>query len=103
MKKIYVGNLAYTTSEQDLESQFGEFGQITHLKLIKDFATGKSKGFAFVEFETPDQAQAALAMDGQDFQGRSLKVSIAREQQGGGRRAGGGGGGRGGDSRGGRY
>lgn len=91
MNKIYVGNLAYTSSEQDLEAHFSPFGQISHLKLIKDFATGKSKGFAFVEFETADQAQAALAMDGQEFQGRSLKVSIAREQQGGGRRTGGGG------------
>lgn len=84
MKKIYVGNLAYNTNEQELEGFFGTYGEIVHLKLVRDFATGKSKGFCFIEFATPDQAQAALDSNGKDLQGRSLKVSLAREQQGGG-------------------
>ena len=70
MKKIYVGNLAYSTTEEELESFFAPYGTITHLKLVRDFATGKSKGFCFVEFETQEQAQAALATNGQEFQGR---------------------------------
>ena len=94
MKKIYVGNLAYSVNEEELEGLFNSYGEIVNVNLIRDRNTGRSKGFGFVEFSTPDQAQEALKMDGQPFQERPLKVSLAREQQQ--RRAGGGGGGGGG-------
>lgn len=95
MNKIYVGNLSYNVNEDELQGLFAQYGEITNVNLIKDRSTGRSKGFGFVEFATSDQAQDALKMDGQEFQQRPLKVSLAREQQrsGGGdrdRRGGGG-------------
>lgn len=80
MNKIYVGNLSYNANEQDLEGLFSEFGKNLQIKLIKDFETGRSKGFAFVEFENSANAQSALSLDGQEFQGRRLKVSLARDK-----------------------
>jgi len=80
VNKIYVGNLSYDVSEQDLESLFGEFGKNLQIKLIKDLETGRSKGFAFIEFENDSEAQSALSMDGKEFQGRRLKVNIARDK-----------------------
>lgn len=80
MKKIYVGNLSYEVSEQDLESLFNQFGTISKLNLIKDHQTGQSKGFAFIEFDGAPQAQAALKIDGQDFQGRRIRVNMARDK-----------------------
>lgn len=80
VKKIYVGNLSYDVSEQDLEGLFSEFGKNLQIKLIKDFETGRSKGFAFIEFETENNAQSALSMDGKEFQGRRLKVNLARDK-----------------------
>ena len=87
MKKIYVGNLSYSTSESELETLFSQFGEIININLIKDRDTGRFKGFGFIEFSAPDQAEAALKLNGETFQERPLKVSMAREQQ----RAGGGG------------
>ena len=80
MNKIYVGNLSYDVSEQDLESLFSEFGKNLQIKLVKDFETGRSKGFAFIEFENASEAQSALSMDGKEFQDRRLKVNIARDK-----------------------
>ena len=87
MKKIYVGNLSYNLKEDDLDALFSQYGNIQHIKVVTDFNTGRSKGFAFVEFDDDTAAQAALAQDGQEVDGRRVKVSIAREQQ---RRGGGG-------------
>jgi cold-inducible RNA-binding protein len=83
MTKIYVGNLSYETNENDLETLFNEFGDINSVKLIKDFETGRSKGFAFIEFANAAQAQAALKLDGEEFKGRRIKVNIAREKSSG--------------------
>lgn len=83
MKKIYVGNLSYETNEQDLEGLFKEFGEISSVNLIKDFETGRSKGFAFIEFSSSAQAQAALAVDGKQFKERTIKVNMAREKSSG--------------------
>lgn len=80
MKKIYVGNLPYRTIEQDLESVFAKFGNIETVAVIKDHHSGRSKGFGFITFDSETAAQEALTMDGQDFQGRPLKVSIAKEK-----------------------
>lgn len=96
MKKVYVGNLPYNVSEQDLEGLFSEYGNIVSATVIKDFETGRSKGFGFVEFDNQTSAQSALKLDGQDFQGRRMKVNIARDKREGG---GGGHGGRGGGGR----
>src|SRR5260370_37513773 len=100
MKKIYVGNLPFRCEQDDLRTIFEQFGGIEDLIIIKDRETGRSKGFAFVEFENQQSAQEALSMDGKYFQGRPLKVNVAKERTE--REGGGGGGGGGGRERGGR-
>jgi RNA recognition motif-containing protein len=101
---IYVGNLAYRTTEDDLRQQFERFGTVGRVDIISDRETGRSKGFAFVEMPNDDEANAAIqALDGVSVGERTLKVNEARERpprgQGG---SGGGGfsGGRGGGHRG---
>ncbi|MCB0328501.1 MAG: RNA-binding protein [Bdellovibrionales bacterium] len=100
MKKLYVGNLTYDATEEDLRVLFGEHGNVASVNIIKDKFDNSSKGFGFVEMEDDGAADAAIsALDGNDFQGRALRVSEARERtesRGGDRRGGGGGGGRGG-------
>ena len=95
--KLYVGNLAYSVTETDLQTLFAEVGGVKSVALIKDKFTGQSKGFAFVEMETQqDMEKAISALNGKDFQSRALSVSIARpreERGGGGGGFGGGGGG----------
>lgn len=92
MKKIYVGNLPYQTSPEDLQAFFADYEGIVDIQLIKDHTTGRSRGFGFVEFESPSQAQAATKMNGQECQGRPLKVSLAKEPERSERSGGGGGG-----------
>lgn len=92
---IYVGNLSYDASEQDLREAFSAFGEVTDVKVINDKMTGRSKGFAFVEMGSEEEGEAAIAaLDGKDIKGRPVKVNKARprEDRGSG---GGGGGGRG--------
>lgn len=96
---IYVGNLSYGVSEDDLKALFAEFGEVASAKIITDKFSGQSKGFGFVEMPDSEEAKAALAsLDGKDVQGRNLKVNEARPRTGdhrGGPRSGGGyGGGR---------
>lgn len=98
-RKLYVGNLGYDVNGSDLEQLFGEHGTVDSAAVIMDRDTGRSKGFAFVEMGSDDEAQAAMsALDGKDFGGRALKVNEAkpRAATGGGGRGGsrGGGGGR---------
>ena len=98
-KKLYVGNLSYSTTGQDLEQLFGQHGQVASAQIINDRDTGRSKGFGFVEMSSDDEAQAAIAaLNGQEHLGRTLTVNEARpkEDRGGGGYGGGGGGGRGG-------
>jgi len=101
MNKIYVGNLPYEVTEEDLESTFGQFGGIESVALIIDRQTGRSKGFGFITFNEQKSAQDSLALDGTDLKGRNLRVNIATEKpkgrggdDRGGRSGGGGGGGR---------
>ena len=75
MKKVYVGNLPYRITEEELSAHFKD------IILIKDRETGRSKGFGFVEFESEDQAEAATKLDGQECGGRPLKISIAKERK----------------------
>lgn len=102
-KKLYVGNLSYDVSSSDLEKLLAEYGTVESAEVISDRATGRSKGFGFVEMSTDDEAQAAIAgLNGQQHGGRALTVNEARPReprQGG---FGGGGGGGGGGGRGGR-
>ena len=96
---IYVGNLSYNTTEDDLRSTFGQFGQVTSAAMIKDRETGRSKGFGFVEMANDEEARTAIKnLHETELQGRQIKVNEARPREerprsGGG---GGGGGGRGG-------
>ena len=96
--KLYVGNLSFNTSTQDLETMFAEFGTVQSANVIEDRETGRPRGFAFVEMSSGDEAQAAIAsLDGKEVDGRNLKVNEAkpREDRGGSRNGGGfGGGGR---------
>ena len=107
--KIYVGNLSYEVTEDDLKLAFKEFGQVESVTIIKDKYSGQSKGFGFVEFASKAEGQAAIdGLNGKEVKGRTLNVNEARprpEGQGGygGHRGGGGGrGGYGGGGRGGR-
>ncbi|MEZ4773877.1 MAG: RNA-binding protein [Bacteroidia bacterium] len=76
---IYVGNLAYSLTEQDLEEAFSEFGNVTSVKIVLDRDTGRSKGFAFVEMEDDDQGQEAInGLNDREMSGRRLKVNEAR-------------------------
>jgi len=106
--RLFVGNLSYQTQERDLQDHFSAAGVVTNVNLMLDRVTGKSRGFAFVEFSTPDEANRAVEMfHGKDLGGRALTVNIARPREerpagggGGGFRGGGGGGGGGGGWRG---
>ncbi len=95
-RKLYVGNLSYNTTEGKLEALFAKSGTVESVRVMRDMATGRARGFGFVEMATDEEAQAAIsATNGQEFGGRALTVNEARPQE----RSGGfgGGGGRGGD------
>ena len=99
--RLYVGNLPFSATDEELKQAFSAHGTVTEVALISDRVTGRSRGFAFVTMSSPDEANAAVSgMHGKDFGGRSLTVNIAspREERGGG----GGGGGYGGGGGGGR-
>jgi RNA recognition motif-containing protein len=101
-KKMYVGNLSYGANEDELRRIFEEHGTVVSAQVIMDRETGRSKGFAFVEMSSDQEAQAAIAaLDGKEIGGRVIKVNEARPREdrggggGGGRDRGGYGGGRG--------
>ena len=94
-RKIYVGNLPWSTTSADLEAMFAPHGAVRSAEVISDRETGRSRGFGFVEMETDEGLQAAIsALNGQEINGRPLTVNEARERTP--RPGGGGGGGRGG-------
>lgn len=98
--KLYVGNLSWTATDEDIKNAFSKYGNLVEASVVRDRFSGRSKGFAFVRFENSESAEKALELNGQDFMGRKLMVSEAREQTertGGGRGFGGDRGGRGGD------
>lgn len=100
--KLYVGNLAYSVRDDDLQQKFSEFGGVQSAKVMMDRDSGRSKGFGFVEMDSADAAQAAIrGMNGKALDGRDMVVNEARPMEaraprtggfGGGRREGGGGG-----------
>lgn len=77
MSKIYIGNLPFNTTEQELDNSFQQFGKIKEIALIKDRHTNECKGFAFITFDAAESAQKALTLNGTDFHGRPMKVSKA--------------------------
>lgn len=108
MKRIFVGNLSWKATEDTLKALFETFGAVISVRIVTDQFTGKSRGFAFVEMETPEAAQKAVQeLDGKPFMERDIRVSIAHERTerrdsprgGGGGGNYGGGGGYGGGSR----
>jgi len=95
---IYVGNLSYDVTEDDLRATFSAFGQVASANVIKDRETGRSKGFGFVEMPTQEEAQKAIAeVNGKELKGRKMNVNEARPRTERRERTGGGGGGRGGN------
>ncbi|MDX2186497.1 MAG: RNA-binding protein [Opitutaceae bacterium] len=93
--KLYVGNMSFKTSEDELRSAFGQFGSVTDVYVAMDKMTGRPRGFAFVTMGTPEEAKtAAEKLNGTDLGGRTLTVNEARpKEEGAGRSFGGGGGG----------
>ncbi|MCD6181889.1 MAG: RNA-binding protein [Candidatus Cloacimonetes bacterium] len=79
MKKLYIGNISWQASEEDLQELFSQYGQVESVRIITDRETGKSRGFGFVEMEDAERAMAEL--NGVDLKGRSLRVSEARERR----------------------
>ena len=100
--KLFVGNLSFNATENDLQDAFAAYGTVVEANLMMDRATGRPRGFGFVTMSTPEEAQKAIAgLNGKEVDGRALTVNVARPREerpgGGGERRGGyGGGGRGG-------
>src|SRR5262245_42168545 len=98
--KLFVGNLSFNTTENELQDAFSAHGTVVEANLMMDRATGRPRGFAFVTMGSPEEAQRAIeALNGKEFGGRTLTVNVARPREerphdGGGRRSYGGGGGR---------
>jgi len=87
-KKLYVGNLPFNTTEDDLRDLFARHGTVASVKVITDRETGRSRGFAFVEMDANGAQEAMRALDGNQFGGRPLKVNEAQERERGGDRGG---------------
>ena len=80
--KLYVGNLPYAAGEEDVKIHFSKAGTVTSVALIIDRASGRAKGFGFVEMSTAEEAQKAISMfNGQDFMGRAITVNVARPRE----------------------
>ena len=100
--KLYVGNLAFQTSSEDLQQLFGQAGTVQSASVIEDRETGRSRGFGFVEMASKEEGESAISQfNGKEFNGRNLTVNEARPRDDRGGNRGGGGGGRGGFGRGG--
>ena len=79
---IYVGNISYISSEDDLRDLFGRYGEVVDVRIITDRDSGRSKGFGFVEMSDDDQAKEAIeALDSKDFMGRDIRVNEARPRE----------------------
>ena len=93
--KLYVGNLSFDTSHQDLETTFGAIGTVESVNIIEDRDTGRSRGFGFVEMSSQEEAEKAISeLDGKEIDGRQLKVNEAKPRENRAGNGGGGGGGR---------
>jgi len=82
LNRLFVGNLSYQTMENDLQDYFSQVGAVTSVNLMLDKVTGKSRGFAFVEFATAEEANKAVEqLHNKEFQGRTLTVNVARPRE----------------------
>lgn len=80
--KLFVGKLSYNSTDDSLQALFAQYGTVTSAQVIKDRDTNQSKGFAFVEMEDDTAAQTAIkALDGQDFEGRTIVVNVAKPRE----------------------
>ncbi len=79
--KIYVGNLSFNTTEEEIKTEFSKYGEIEDIKLISDRDTGRSKGFSFITFQTKEAMDAALEKNGEEMDGRALRVNVAEERK----------------------
>ena len=86
MKKLFIGNLAPNTKEQELQDLFSEFGKVRSLKLVTDVFSGQSKGFGFIEMEGHEARAAIAGLNGRDFNGKQIKVNFEVIKPGRGRR-----------------
>ena len=84
MTKLYVGNLPFTATEDAVRALFTPHGTVEKVSLITDRATGRARGFGFVEMSNADASRAMQALNGRDFEGRSLRINEAQERSGGG-------------------
>lgn len=80
-KNIYVGNLSWACTNNDLHNLFSEYGDVTSARVIEDRETGRSRGFGFVEMDATGSAQAIEALNGSDFQGRNIKVNESQPRE----------------------
>ncbi|MHC1751422.1 RNA recognition motif domain-containing protein [Humidesulfovibrio sp.] len=80
-KSIYVGNIAFSTSEDDLRNVFAQYGEVLSVKFINDRETGRFRGFGFVEMNDSDALEAIQALNGKEVGGRALKVNEAQERE----------------------
>ena len=94
MKKIYVGNLSFDSTEASLRAAFAQFGTVHSAAVVNDRETGRSRGFGFVEMDDDAAAKAIRGLDGRELDGRALRVNEAQDKPRGGGGGGGGGGGR---------
>lgn len=79
-KRIYVGNIPFTTKEEDLRSLFADYGDVLSASVISDRETGRSRGFAFVEMEDEDATRAIEGLNNKEYNGRTLKINEARDR-----------------------
>jgi RNA recognition motif-containing protein len=96
VKKIYVGNLSFDSTDATLRAAFSAFGEVHSASVVNDRETGRSRGFGFVEMDDDAAAKAIRGLDGRELDGRALRVNEAQDKPRGGGGGGGGGGGRGG-------
>lgn len=80
-KNLYVGNIAWTTTEDDIRTAFAAYGEITSVKFIEDRETGRPRGFGFVEMDGAGADDVIANFDGKDFGGRTLKVNVAKPRE----------------------
>lgn len=80
-KKLYVGNLPFSATEEEVKTLFSTYGEVVSVAMINDRETGRPRGFGFVEMEDDAATAAVEALDGKDFGGRSLRVNEARERE----------------------
>jgi len=78
LKQIYIGNLSYQISEQNLKEYFSQFGSVNQVRVVKNRSSGRSKGFGFVTYDHAESAKKALAAHGRRYQGRAIVVRIAK-------------------------